>query len=184
MRAHVCKCLCEVCESLMPTLLPCGLISSPLTQKWEENISTEVPLKQRCSESIKTSNENNCCFKKRSYVFSRTPGSLLSAEGRSRRLLLSVSSRRFRCSMSDQRSWLPTGPLDFRCYGDCERLKRVLISWHRDCFSLSCRSLLFHCFSLPFCLSLVPASRLAFLFVLGKFIFASSEREGREQGYK
>lgn len=44
----------------MSTLLPCGLISSPLIQKWKENVRPpEVPLKQRCSESIKTREEKN-----------------------------------------------------------------------------------------------------------------------------
>lgn len=51
----------SMCEKVMSTVLPCSLISSPLIQKWKENVRTpEVPLKQRCSESIKT--RKKCYF--------------------------------------------------------------------------------------------------------------------------
>lgn len=70
MYAHACLCLRYVCEKVMSTS-PCGLISSPLIQKWKENIRTpEVPLKQRCSETIKTRKEKKIAIFKTEVPFS------------------------------------------------------------------------------------------------------------------
>lgn len=68
--------------------------------------------------------KKNCHLKKWSSVFSLTPSSSFSAEGRSGWLLLCVSSGRFSRSVSDLRSRLPNVPLDFRCYGDWERVEQ------------------------------------------------------------
>lgn len=127
----------------MPTLLPCGSVSSPLIQKWKENIRTpEVLLKQRCSTSIKTRKEKKLLFLKLKFHFLTNSQLLVKCRGP----LWAAPALRQLEVVQTVCTWPEV--LDFHCsfrfqhYGDWERLE-VMISWHRDCFSPSCCSHLF-----------------------------------------
>lgn len=168
----------------MPTLLPCGSVSSPLIQKWKENIRTpEVLLKQRCSTSIKTRKEKKLLFLKLKFHFLTNSQLLVKCRGP----LWAAPALRQLEVVQTVCTWPEV--LDFHCsfrfqhYGDWERLE-VMISWHRDCFSPSCCSPFFHFFSLPFCLPLVERVDWHFSLYWENSLFAMSKRGGREQGYK
>lgn len=137
---HMYVCVTCVRRWNVSWMVTCSWISS--LWKWRENVRTpEVPLKQRCNESIKTRNEKLCLFLELRYHFLTDFRSLVQCREStvgcfaSTCLLTVVWTH-----CAPQTPSISTVPFDFKCYGACGHLEEVVISWRTDYISQRCCS--------------------------------------------